>query len=102
MEDLNALFERMTQTFVKALTAQQSQTSAPLSKNKMVRFAPRQGPVEPPQCNFCGHLEHFMRDCLVATEYINTGCCQRNAEGQIVLLNDAYMPREIQGKYLKE
>ncbi len=49
-------------------------------------------------CNFCGSLEHFIKNCEIVLEYIRLGKCKRNFEGKVVLPSGAYIPRDIQGK----
>ena len=49
-------------------------------------------------CNFCGSLDHFIKNCEVVLEYIRLGKCKRNFEGKVVLPSGAYIPRDIQGK----
>jgi len=50
-------------------------------------------------CNFCGCLEHFIRHCPDATEYIQLRKCQRNSEGKIALPSGSFVPRIILGEF---
>jgi hypothetical protein len=90
-EDIAAIVERITDSFVKALTAVNARTDRP---------------VRPPQtntnCNFCNEPGHYSRECLVATEYINAGKCRRDQQGKIILSNGAWIPRDMPGKCFKE
>jgi hypothetical protein len=52
-------------------------------------------------CNFCGSVEHFIRQCPDAIEYIQLGKCQHNSEGKITLPGGSYVPRDIPGEFMK-
>ena len=90
-EEFTAILERITNTFVKALTAatQRSERSTQSTQSNA-------------NCNFCDELGHFNRECLVAVEYISAGKCRRDQEGRIVLSNGASIPHDILGKCLKD
>ena len=87
-EDFTAILKRITDTFVKALTAATQRPDRLTQSNAT--------------CNFCDELGHFNCECLVAVEYINAGRCRCNQEGRIVLLNGASIPRDIPGKCFKD
>ena len=93
-EDLATMFERLTDTFVKAIAAQG--TSRPADRPSR---QPGQGGDN---CMFCGSPEHFMRACPEVTEYIRIGKCKRNIDGKVVLSSGAFVPREITGGNLKD
>ena len=90
-EDIAAIVERITDSFVKALPAVNARTERP---------------VRPPQtntnCNFCNKPGHYSREGLVATEYINAGKCRRDQQGKIILSNGAWIPHDMPGKCFKE
>ena len=92
-EDLAAILERITETFVKALTA----TAATARADRPPRPAQTNG-----NCNFCNEPGHFGRECLVADEYINAGKCRRDVQGKIVLATGAWIPRDLPGKCFKD
>ena len=92
-EDLAAILERITETFVKALAANNGGGSS------FSRPPPRSDPNS--GCNYCGDL-HFIRDCAKVIEDIKAGLCKRNTEGKVTLPSGAFVPREIPGKYLRE
>lgn len=94
VEDIAAMIERITESFVKALAAQGSRGSP--SGDRPPRPNPTSG------CNYCGSFEHFIRDCLVVAEDIKSGKCKRNVDGKVTLPSGAFVPREIVGRYLKE
>ena len=96
-EDLTAMFERITETFVKALGSQQQ-------NNRMVTSdrPPRPSPGIGSNCNFCGSTDHFIRNCTEVLEYINAGKCKRNTEGKVILPSGAYVPRDIVGQWLRD
>ena len=52
-------------------------------------------------CNFCGG-EHYIRDCKVVDEYVQSGKCRCNIDGKVVLSTSTYVPREIPGTLLME
>ena len=91
-EDLAAILERITETFVKALAANNSGSA-------FSRPPPRSDPTT--GCNYCGG-PHFIRECNQVTEDTKNGLCKRNVEGRVTLPSGAFVPREIPGKYLKE
>jgi hypothetical protein len=96
-EDLAAILERLTDSFVKALTAQGNVVHTHTPNDRPPRSTnPSSG------CNYCGSLEHFIRDCLAVTEDIKQGKCKRNTEGKVTLPSGAFVPREITGRYLKD
>ncbi|SJL18848.1 uncharacterized protein ARMOST_22450 [Armillaria ostoyae] len=53
-------------------------------------------------CSFCGEIGHFIRECLRVKEMIKEGKCRRNIDGKIVLSTGAWVPRNIQGTWLKD
>lgn len=97
-EDLSAMFERMTETFIKALAMQHNhqpstnERGARSNGNSSASFI----------CNFCGLPDHMMRNCPLCEEYITAGKCKRSVEGKIVLPSGAFIPRDIIGRYMKE
>ena len=94
-EDFAAMMERMTESFIKAVTAHTggiSQTERP----------PRFSGSGSGNCNFCGGPGHFMRECVTAIEYIEAGKCKKNIEGKITLPSGAFIPRDIPGPYFKD
>jgi hypothetical protein len=97
VEDIATIIERITESFVKALTAQNN-----ITRNS----APADRPLRPQNpntgCNYCGSLEHFIRDCQVVLEDIKQGKCKRNAEGRVTLPSGAFVPRDIPGRNFKE
>jgi hypothetical protein len=92
-EDITTIIERLTDTFVKALAA---------SNNNYGDRPPRPPRESNPGCNFCGDLDHFVRECQIALEFIRLGKCKRNVEGKITLPSGAFLPRDIPGKYYKD
>ena len=53
-------------------------------------------------CNFCGGLDHFVRICPKAEEYVKAGKCKRMEDGRLVLPNGMFLPRYIQGATMQE
>jgi len=96
-EEFAAIIERITESFVKVLAAQNNQgahSGAP--SNRPPRTSnPNSG------CNYCGE-DHFIRECNKVLEDTKSGLCKRNTEGRVTLPSGAFVPREIPGKYLKE
>ncbi|THH06592.1 hypothetical protein EW146_g9567 [Bondarzewia mesenterica] len=91
-EDLATMFERITETFVKALSGQQA-------------IAPPRPPPNPKtagRCTFCGNAGHYMRECPKVKDYIRQGKCRHNPEGKVILSLGAFIPRSIPGLWLKE
>jgi hypothetical protein len=81
MEDITAMFERITETFIKALGSQQQNNHATRDN-----------------CNFCGSPEHFIHNCTEVLEYIKDGKCKHNTEGKVILPSGAYVPCNITGQ----
>jgi hypothetical protein len=88
-EDLAAILERITESFVKALAV-----------NRPPR--PPMGTVTSGSCHFCNEMGHMARDCAHCAEYIAQGKCKRNIEGRIVLASGAFIPRDVPGTCFKE
>ncbi|KAF8227248.1 hypothetical protein L208DRAFT_1297717, partial [Tricholoma matsutake] len=91
-EDLNAMFERFASTIATQIAGTKSTTAPPTNS------ADRQAHIDVLLCIFCGLSGHFMPDCL----YLNKGKCKRNVEGQIVVPNGQFMPRNISSRFIKE
>ena len=53
-------------------------------------------------CNFCGGLDHFVRICPKAEEYVKAGKCKRMEDRRLVLPNGMFLPRYIQGATMQE
>ena len=96
-EDLAAILERITESFVKALSAA---TTARVSDRP--RYTHTHSGPGSNNCHFCDLPAHFGRDCEVAADYIKQGKCKRNIEGRITLPSGAFIPRDIPGKCFKE
>jgi hypothetical protein len=95
-EDLSAMLERITESFVKVLAAQHSH--APQNSSSSYR-PPRSDPSS--GCNYCGG-PHYIRDCKEVDEDAKKGSCKRNTEGRVTLPSGAFVPRDIPGKNIKE
>ena len=95
-EDLAAILEHLTETFVKALSTQQNNRATTSDR------PPRPSPGGGGNCNFCGSPEHFIRNCMEVLEYIKDGKCKRNTEGKVILPSGAYVPRDITGQWLRD
>jgi hypothetical protein len=96
MEEFTTILERITESFVKALTA----ASSARASDRPPR-PPQSGPRSN-NCHFCDLPDHYGRDCEVAADYIKQGKCKRNIEGRITLPSGAFIPRDIPGKCFKE
>jgi hypothetical protein len=93
-EDINAILDKFASTLLKVLTPQIAQST---------RRPPNGQPSERHNsCNFCGSLDHFMRDCELVMQYIRDGKIKRNTEGKIILSTGAFIPRTIMGKWMKD
>ena len=94
-EDFIAMMERMTESFIKAVTAD---TGGISQAERPSRFSGSGSG----NCNFCRGPGHFMRECVTAIEYIEAGKCKKNIEGKITLPSGAFIPRDIPGPYFKD
>lgn len=95
-EEMTAVLERLTDSFIKALAQQQNR---PPTDDRIQRQAKN---IATLICNFCGVAGHLMRECPLCQEYIVAGKCKRNIDNKIVLPSGAFIPREIPGKFMKE
>jgi hypothetical protein len=96
-EDFASIIERITESFVKALSAQ---NIAPRNSSPADRPPRPQNPN--PGCSYCGLTDHFIRECNVVNEDIQMGKCRRNHEGKVVLPGGGFVPRDIPGRYIKD
>ena len=98
MEDLAAILERLTNSFIKAMIAQ----NAMHNHAQLTSGGPR--PPANPQtgCTFCGSLEHFIRSCDVVEGYMRQGKVRRTVDGKVVLLTGSFIPCDIVGRYFKD
>jgi hypothetical protein len=95
-EQLGSFLAEFTKTIVETLNAnanrpRQYPSSGPSGS----------GPPRNTKCMFDG-CDRFIRDCEGVEEYIRQGKCRRNFEGRVVLSSGAYVPRDIQGEYLRD
>ena len=69
-----------------------------------IQNPPRWGqPNQAPQnCMFCGTTGHYVRNCPTAQQYLQQGKATRNEAGKLVLPDGNYLPRDIQGKNMRE
>ncbi len=65
-------------------------------------FPRRAGPSDAERCNFCGETGHFMANCPAAEHYLRTGRITRRDDGKLVLPNGMFVPRSIEGQWLKD
>ena len=64
---------------------------------------PQPNPDQYPQnCIFCSAPDHYMRNCPVATQYLQQGKVIRNAYGKLTLPDGSFPPRSIPGKNMRE
>ena len=78
---------------------------SPYSGPSLPQRAPPQQPPTGLQgyaCNFCGNLDHFVRNCPVAEEYVRAGKCKRGEDGRLTLPNGMYLPWYITGQTMRE
>jgi hypothetical protein len=54
------------------------------------------------ECSVCSSTEHRARSCPVGDELVRDGKCIRSENGRLLLPNGNWLPRNIQGKNLKE
>ncbi|SJL12086.1 uncharacterized protein ARMOST_15507 [Armillaria ostoyae] len=82
----NDCFQKAQQRFQPGPPLQSSYTNASTGQN----------------CSFCGKIGHFIRECLRVKEMIKEGKCRHNIDGKIVLSTGTWVPRNIQGTWLKD
>jgi hypothetical protein len=53
-------------------------------------------------CMFCSAQDHFVRNCPVASQYLQQGKVIRNDYGKLSLPDGTYVPRNVPGKNMRE
>ncbi len=102
MEHINQLIKlgetllqlNLNDQFQKA--QQQSFSSGPQQQSSYANMATGQN------CSFCGEIGHFIRGCLKVKEMIKEGKCRHNIDGKIILSTGTWVPRGLQGTWLKD
>ncbi|PBK67341.1 hypothetical protein ARMSODRAFT_1020818 [Armillaria solidipes] len=84
--NLNDRFQKVQQHFQPGPPLQSSYTNVSTGQN----------------CSFCSEMGHFIQECLRVEEMIKEGKCRCNIDGKIVLSTGAWVPRNIQGTWLKD
>ena len=97
-EDLVAILEWLTDSFIKAIVTQN------IMHNHTQLTGRGPWPPRNPQmgCTFCGLVKHFIKSCNVVEEYMRQGKVRRNVDGKVVLTTGTFVPRDIVGRYLKD
>jgi hypothetical protein len=95
IDKLTTMMETLAETFVKIMSSQ-AEANQRTNRGQPRPFGANQ------TCNMCGSADHFLRNCDVAQEYIRKGLCKRDSEGKVVLPSGAWIPREPEGKNMKE
>jgi len=74
----------------------------------VVQNAPRWNPPGPDAyrpplnpCMFCSSMNHYVRNCPVASDYIQQGKIIRNNAGKLCLPDGRYIPRDIPGNDMR-
>ena len=97
-ESLGSILSEFTKSIVEALHNSNARNSprAPHSHSHT-----HDGNHNPVECNYCGE-DHYIRDCPHVLADTTAGLCRRNIEGKVILPTGAYVPRDIQGKRLRD
>jgi len=90
-EQLGSFLTEFAKTIVDTLNANRTRPS-PSGGGPMTRGN---------KCMFDG-CDAFIRDCPAVEDYIKQGKCRRNHEGKVILSSGAFVPRDIQGEFLKD
>jgi len=93
-EDIVTILDKFALILLKALTPQVTQQSSHTSSGQQSN--------RPNCCNFCGVREHYMRDCALIAKYMQDGKIKRNSDGKIILSTGAFIPRTIEGQWMKD
>ena len=83
-----------TQSAIKTEPTDQAFTTDEVSRIRQL-LNTRQEPRTDQQfrgCLFCGDLGHFIRECPLSIEYINTGKCRRGQWGQLTFADGSPIP----------
>jgi hypothetical protein len=98
IEALTAVMTTLGEMFKTAI---QSQQPGAKPRSAGVATTGMSGPSSS-NCNFCGGIGHFIRECEVVTEFIRVGKCKRSVDGKVVLPSGAMVPRSITGAWLRD
>ncbi|KZV59520.1 hypothetical protein PENSPDRAFT_595290, partial [Peniophora sp. CONT] len=106
-EDLQEAMKSMAQTFAQSIAASlgKNNSSSSSSKPSYPVYNPNaQANVagQTTGCRFCGEPGHFIKECLVAEDYVKTGRAGRNERGELVLPNGRYAANSLPGATLRE
>ena len=88
-EQISTIFSKFTKSIIDAIN------NGTIGKARVTQE------VQDKLCNFCSG-PHFIRECKMVEEYIKTGKCRRNIEGNIVLSTGAWILWDIPGNNFKE
>ncbi|KAJ7048551.1 hypothetical protein C8F01DRAFT_1267051 [Mycena amicta] len=96
--ELKAILTSLTQLVTTALQAQIKSNSGagPSTQNNNT------GGFRSANCAYCEKPGHYIRECPDVTEDEKGGILKKNEEGRLVLPNGRYVPRNTEGKSMKE
>ncbi|TFK31051.1 hypothetical protein BDQ12DRAFT_761515, partial [Crucibulum laeve] len=98
-DDFIALIASVVESTLNQRNARHApSTAATASSSTSTQAAAPRGPRN---CNFCGESGHFLRECLVLADYINTGKCKRNEQNLLVLPSGQFLPNAVSGANFK-
>ncbi|TFK43912.1 hypothetical protein BDQ12DRAFT_719089 [Crucibulum laeve] len=101
-EEFISLITSIVESTLNQCDACQAASGQPSNNNiPSTNATANQAPRGPQNCNFCGDAGHFMRECLVLADYINTGKCKRNEQNLLVLSSGLFLPNSIAGPNFK-
>ena len=106
-EDFYNMMNQLAKTVADSVTASVAAVRAnsgvvPTQAAAPMQAAPRLGPSENLRCNFCGQSTHFIARCPEVEAYCQAGKIRRNAEGKVVLSGGSYIPRSLEGQWLRD
>ena len=103
---LTALTQVFASTLQPQVAAQPPRMLYQPAPGGAVQQPPRRAPANnngaPLSCLFCSSLEHFIRECPVANQYLAQAKIIRIPDGRLALPDGTFPSRNIQGANLKE
>ena len=96
-ENLSTIFTEFAKTIAEVLQQNNNREPPPRSSRPYNNNNNNQNF----DCSYCGG-SHFIRECPVVSDDVKAGKCKRNHEGKVVLPTGAFVPREIQGRNLRD
>ena len=93
-ENLGAMLQELTKTIIEAFNNSQSRSNGQNTRSY-------NNSNQQVDCNYCGG-PHYIIQCKEVDKDIEAGKVRRNHDGKVILSTGAFVPRDIQGRYLRD